>query len=467
MNPDRSNRRLLIVALGGMELSWRYAWLNLLGLLLLPGVFPWPHAVAAFGGAFLITGLTSGRGFRIITCLIIHLVGFALLDGLLIHHLHGGEGFLGLGWPGPLAEDPEPWKFWASLALETGLAAWLWLGGFFLARKPLSYDRVNGRFDIGLTAFFLLFFLVLLLTDEFKLTIGHVVSRSMMVSFFCFGLLSLSLARIRGPVARDMDSGYRGLGSLFTFLAVALSLAGGAVAFFMPFLTTAAETGVGALKTVARPLIPYIEAVLRFLFARRWGRTTGGGAETDAPAHLADGRLEQPGSWLVELSYAIAWIMLGLIALLLLALTAYFIHRLYLRLMSRTAAVPLALRPVESLWVWLRRRIARLIRWAARIRSGRIDPMEVYLCLLKWGRRSGLPRRVGETPREYGRRLVVAFPRASLEITAIVDSLELAVFAVRPPSPSDLGSLRRSRRQLARPGLWLQRLKAWLPGSGG
>lgn len=466
MRSQRSNLKFLVFTYAGMELSWRFAALSLFSLLLLPRSFPWPHTIIAFAGAGLLTALLKGRGLRIISVILLHLLCFLPLACLLLHYFHGnGADFLDWGWVAALAQSARPLAAWLAVMFELALLGWIWIGGFNLARRPKTYQRVGLRFDLGLTVLFALVLFSLMLADErFGVVIDFRAIHPMMVSFFCFGLLSLSLARVGDPVPRDTRPGYRGLGLVLTFLVIVLALAGGAVAFFMPQLTAAAETGFAAVKVVVRPLAPYLIAILKFILVGRRDQPAGDGSGLAPPAEATGGALSEHTSWLDAVIQVAGWALIVLISTAVLLLTLYLAYRLFLRLMARTEASAPRIRFLEQTLDWLSRWTARAVRWAVLVFRGRKGPLEVYTGLLKWGRRCGLPRRLGETPREYGQRLCVALPRAAVEIEAVIQHLELSVFAAKPLAPHDLKGLRRSWRRLISPGLWPHRLRLWLPG---
>ena len=53
---------------------------------------------------------------------------------------------------------------------------------------------------------------------------------------------------------------------------------------------------------------------------------------------------------------------------------------------------------------------------------------QVYAKLLNWGRRSGLPHLLAETPMEYGCRLRQRFPSMRSEIGMIIDAFNHEVY---------------------------------------
>lgn len=466
MKSQRPKIRLLLSTYAGMELSWRFAALSLFSLLLLPKPFPWPHTIAAFAAAGLLTALLKGRGLRVITLIMLHLVCFLPAACLLIHYFQGnGADFWDWGWVKALGQTASPLTAWLAVIFELALLAWLWIGGFNLARRPKTYQRVGLRFDLGLTVLFALILFNLLLSDErFAVDVDFRAFHPMMVSFFCFGLLSLSLARVGDPVPRDIRPGYRGVGLVLTFLVIVLALAGGAVAFFMPQLTAAAETGFAAVKVVVGPLAPYFIAVLKFILVGRRNQSAGDASSLAPPSETTGKALAGHASWLDAVIQVVGWVLIILISAVILVLAVYLAYRLFLRLMARTEASAPRIRFLEQTLDWLSSFIARAARWFILFFRRRNAPLEVYTGLLKWGRRSGIPRRLGETPREYGQRLCVALPRASAEIEAVIQYLEFSVFAAKPLASGDLKDLRRNWRRLASPGLWGHRFRLWLPG---
>ena len=72
----RENKALLLIASGGMELSWTYAWAIFLTTSILHQSFPFPEAVGAFALAAALTSFSQGRGWRVIYIVFLQALGF-------------------------------------------------------------------------------------------------------------------------------------------------------------------------------------------------------------------------------------------------------------------------------------------------------------------------------------------------------------------------------------------------------
>ena len=63
MKPGRQ-KPLLVLSCGAMEITWRYAWVFFLTLLILDHSWPLPETLAVFTMASLITVLTGHKSWR-------------------------------------------------------------------------------------------------------------------------------------------------------------------------------------------------------------------------------------------------------------------------------------------------------------------------------------------------------------------------------------------------------------------
>lgn len=93
--------------------------------------------------------------------------------------------------------------------------------------------------------------------------------------------------------------------------------------------------------------------------------------------------------------------------------------------------------------------------------KGYRDAAQIYRALLKWGRRSGLPHLLSETPVEYGSRLRMQFPSLTGEIGGIVDTFNLKVYGEVALDDEQLNLVKLSWRRLRSPRYWLPRVKSW------
>jgi hypothetical protein len=78
-----------------------------------------------------------------------------------------------------------------------------------------------------------------------------------------------------------------------------------------------------------------------------------------------------------------------------------------------------------------------------------------------WGRHSGFPHFLSETPREYGLRLKNRFPSLAKEIESIIEAFNQEVYAEITLSEKQLSQVRFALRRLRSPIHWPSRLKSW------
>ena len=92
--------------------------------------------------------------------------------------------------------------------------------------------------------------------------------------------------------------------------------------------------------------------------------------------------------------------------------------------------------------------------------------VQLYAALLRWGRRSGVPRLASETPREYGLRLKRRFPAVTREVASIIEAFNQTVYGGIVLKDRRLASAQAAWRTLHSPLYWVQRLKVWFLGPG-
>jgi hypothetical protein len=448
----------LIVSIAGMELAWRFAWANTLTLLILASGYPPVSAVLAYFSAAGLTRWGSGRGWRVLTLVLLHILGFTLVSLHLIYHFHVADGsFWRFEWIADTMFRAQPATFWLIVVTEIILVAFFWQGGVKWRRKEFTYQEVSNRFDLGLSALILLFIFIFLLRIRFEVEVADPHRLLPVLTFICFGLPALTLARIRGQGVRRLMIGGGVIWTLVGFGAVGMLTVAGAVMFFMPQLTAAAESSIKIIAIGGRPFFSAFIALIRLMYGPRNLRPDAGLSETgDTSPMMSVTDANGPG-WLERFFEAAAWSMFILLTLAAAFLISYLLYILMRRLLSRTS------RDHEtSRWIPGRRWMERFLSWVTGIlkRADRNDPVVIYGKLQRWGRRSGQARFSGETPREYGRRLAGSFPIVENEIATIVNTLEYQVYSAHHPTPVQVRQARRFLSRLHRPDLWLIRLKA-------
>ena len=461
MKKDRG--ALLFLAHGGMELSWRYAWATFLTTSIVHRPFPLPETIGTFLLAATLSMVVRGIGLRVVAVLGIHLLGFLLAASRIIYAFsYRAYPYFDKGWLLAFLSESRDSLEWLILVIILFLALLLWLAGVALARRSTAYLTTCNRFDYGVAAFFCLFIVKSLMLIKGGIEVRASAPVLLLFPFFIFSLLAIGLVRNRSSERRDFLAGYRGIGVLVSFTMVVLAFGAGLVLFFMTYLSAAAEAGYGVLKSAAGPLGPILVRVLLFLFGKPLRQ------EPLSPSTVRDEAQYIPAgesSWWSELVQEIlGWGLLGLgllIGLILCALGTWYLLRW---LFSRTSKEErkhihwlLALLWAQRLWAAL----GMGFKWAVQRLKGYRDAVQLYRAFLKWGRRSGLPHLLSETPDEYGSRLRKQFPSLAGEIGGIVEAFKLVVYGEVALDDDQMTLARLSWGRLRSPRYWPARLKSW------
>jgi hypothetical protein len=289
-------------------------------------------------------------------------------------------------------------------------------------------------------------------------------TRYLMLSFLVFGVLGMGFSQSRTLTRKHYRMGFRAVGVLLTFSAVALFLGTGLVSLFFPYLTEAARMGYGEMKAAAGHAEPYLIAILRLVFgprhvARPAGASAGAGgmvSEAFAPT--------QWDGWVERIVTVMAWGGLGLLGLAALVVVAVALWYFGGWLFSRTDR-EIDDEPAEGKASWwsLLRRFLRVPHFGQRV--GRWGPIQLFSFLVAWGNRSGLPHRPHETPCEYGARLNARFPRLKTDFERIVELFNRRVYGETDPPPVQLRDGQAARRRLSSPLRWTTRLRSRLSGA--
>ena len=468
MSKDKG--RLLFLAHGGMELTWLYAWATFLMSSIVHRPFPLPEAIGTFLLAAALTLVVRGMGLRVILVLGLQALGFLLAASRIVYAVYyRAYPYFGQGWIVEfLGRTRDPLE-WLILVIILIFALIFWVGGVTWVRRQPLYLTICSRFDLGVAAFFCLLLVKLLLLVKGGIEVRDPAPELLLFPFFIFSLLAIGLARNRSSARRDFLAGYRGVGVLASFTVVVLAFGAGLVLLFMPYLSAAAELSYGALKSAAGPLNPILVRVLRFLFFR--ARLRQGAASSSHGGDEAEFIPSGESSWWSELvERVLGWGLLGLgvlIGLILCVLGTWYLLRW---LFSRTQKVERGhIQCMATLW-WVQRQWVAFVlgvqRAVQRLRGNR-DALELYRALLKWGRRSGLPHLLSETPAEYGSRLKKQFPSLTGEIGEIIGAFTLVVYGEVPLNDERMTQAKLSWRRLRSPRYWPSRLKSWFLQPGG
>ena len=455
---------LLSSVIVGMELSWLDAWANFLTFSIMHQPFPFLEAIGTFALAAALTLLVKGKGWRIVSVLGIQVFGFGLATLRIVYVFNSGSySFLNQTWLVEFFNTPRNILEWLHLILILFLALMFWIGGVTLARRSTAYSTLCSRFDLGIAAFALLFLTKFLVLYKGGIKIEDPLSHLLFFPFFIFSLLAIGLVRNQTTAQRDFLPGYRGIGVILSFTVVVVLFGTGLVLFFLPYLTLAAETGYGILEIAAKPLGPVLISILRFIFMH-------GAVRQEMPSPPTKGGLgdlASPGesSWWMELFEKIlVWIFGSLLGLILVIACCVVLFYLFRWLLSKTPVHQKRLGLWDSMLSWVRglRRflLSCWIRVAHRAK-GYEGAVRLYVALLRWGRHSGLPHLLSETPVEYGLRLKNRFPSLKKEIELVIEAFNQEVYAETTLSEKQLSRVRFALRRMRSPIHWSSRLKSW------
>ncbi|MBN2032954.1 MAG: hypothetical protein JW836_06725, partial [Deltaproteobacteria bacterium] len=258
-----------ILICDGMLLSWVYAWASLIMPMLGHRPFPLPEGALVLAVVTMITLLHRGRGWRIISIIAIHAVGFLLAALRIIYvHFEWSYPFWSPEWVVTLLSQQGSVLEWMITLLIIFWAAVLWIGGTKIACKPADLFAISSRFDLGAALFLLLLLIQLLMVGKGVNLNPDCNCESSFLAFFVLGLLGMGMSRYGDSAGRSHFTAYRGIGVILSFVFFVVLLGGGLVILFLPALIGAAELGHDLLKTVAEPLLPVLVTVLRFILVK-------------------------------------------------------------------------------------------------------------------------------------------------------------------------------------------------------
>jgi len=451
----------------GMELSWYYAWVNFLTTSILHQPFPFLEAIGTFVLAAGLTIFSKGKGWRIISILGIQVLGFILAALRIVYAFNTSSyPFFSQTWLIEFFNTMRSPLEWLNLILVLFLSLMLWVGGITLARRPKAYATLSYRFDLGIAAFFLLFLTKMFLLAKGGIKIDDPVSFLFLFPFFVFSLLAIGLVRKRSASPKDFLPGYQGIGVILSFTAVVVLFGTGLVLFFLPYLTMVAETGYGILKASTKPLVPFLINFLRFIFVPR-ARLRDGMEKWSPTSNGNPGGLVSPqeSSWWTELFEKILALVFGDISGLILLCVAVVVCFFLLRwLLSKTSVSQGKQSTWSSILLWAEKlRLFLLSCWRGIIRrvKGYKSAVQLYAALLSWGRHSGLPHFLNETPNEYGLRLKNLFPILTREIESIIQAFNQEVYGEVTLNQQQFAIVKSSWHRLRSPLNWPSRLKTW------
>ena len=244
----KGNGVLLLLLMACMDLCWLYGWASFSITAATGRPFPAIDACAIFAFSALLTHLSSGRGWRVVSVLGLHAFGFVCAALETVRAVfYASYPPLGKAWLLAFlyhAREPVEWVLLVFLLMWP---AALWAGGIALSRRRKDYYGACTRFDIGLAAFFTLYLVRFAMEVKGGMWIGETLSPALIFPFFLFSLLAVGVARSGEGAEKAYVAGYRGIGLVMSACAATLLSAGCLALLLLPWLTSAARKGQDVL----------------------------------------------------------------------------------------------------------------------------------------------------------------------------------------------------------------------------
>jgi hypothetical protein len=456
---------LPVLANAGMEITWRLAWANFLTLSIVQRPFPLPVALIAFISAAFFTRLAKRRNWRRIQAALIQVSGFILTAIVMAYGLFFREtSFLTVSWLIDLGRQLMAPQHWLILIPVFGCLLLFWLGGRTFEKNSRDYLPVCLQFDKGLGAFFLLLLIKFLAQLKGGLVLEDPAIGFLVVAFFLFSLLTISLTRGRDDMKKAYLAGYRGLGIILGFATTVVLSGAALILLTFPYLTQMADFTQRIIKETTAPLGPIIVRILRFIFRRtKFGIETGSRGTTGSGGDIF---LPTPtGSWEDTLLEAISWGLMSIIGLMAIGVCAYlitFVVRWLLRRSSPVEFYPPLSTPFLK-WASNLKMIFQTVWDRVPLLFGRADSAaSVYAGICRWGRRSGQALIPSETPTEYGNRLSSCFPAFKADIDVIIAAFNREIYGESPTERVALRRILSALGRMQRIRHWPRRLRAWV-----
>ena len=347
------------------------------------------------------------------------------------------------------------------------LAGIIWRRSTIHVVKPLNLENVYHQLDLGIAALLGLMIVKLLLFARFGVTIVYPDLKYLFVPFFLFALLTIGLMLSTEKKNRQYASGFQKIGVALSFAVVMLSGGLALVFLFHSQLIASAETVSGVLKKAGPPLEGAVVWLARLLWSSKRNHTGSSSSmseDQNFPGNLTDGPIET--GWLTE---AVKWgaIAIGVLVLL---VALYFLIRYLVRfLLSKTNSVNLQTSGTFNLLQWISRLkslMSRLFNRIAVLTKGIDSATALFKALVSWGRRSGIPYKMSDTPKEYGARLTASFPGLETQIETIVHLVYHAIYGEMALNPHQISEGKKAKRKMAHPKFWKDRIKTWVLSPG-
>lgn len=459
------NNILVSFITSGMEVCWIYAWVSFTMTAIMGHAIAFQELIAIFACAAILTHASGGRGWRIMLLIGIHILGYSLAALYILHGLfYTSYPLLGAFWLNlffTVSRSPLDWVHHIFILIWVGL---IWFGGTSFAKRKMTYVAICARFDIGLATLFVLFLAKLVVRVKGGINAEDYTSSVLIYPYLLLSIIAIGIARVGHTGVRHFLPRYGGAGLLMSAVSIIVLSASSCIFLLLPILNKVAETGQHILKQGAFWVLPIVAGAVRFMFM-------GGRIRSDPPSGSPPKEGIGPqsllgSSWWTELLEQIFQRGIEIIAGMLFAFAiALLMYMIFKWLFSRTAINPRA--PVNNndslpwftrLWIFLR----TFWKTIQRLPRGYTRAAELFSVLSEWGKRSGIPRLLTDTPLEFGARLSAQFPKLKTEIEAIVHVFGIETYGEKKLTYDQFKRALIAWNILRSPVQWPRRIKTRL-----
>jgi len=455
---------LLTLARGGMELSWRYAWVVFLTLVLTQTIFPPLPAVVVLVIGGLTTHIAIRYNLRNFQIVLLQSICFVLVIWFVLLWIqHYNSPILSSEWSRHLFLESKTPPQWVIL-LPFFYYMWpFWNGGRLLAKTPQTYLTTCMQFDKGLGLFILLLIIYALIDRRTKLNLEGQVIHYMILAFFVFSLIAIALARSRSQIRKSYMAGYHGIGVILSTLSMVAFFSAGTSLLAYPYLYLKADSLLVALQNMAGPFKPYLIKILIFLFHPRQIKLYADIQDENIPS------LEEMGTPVVEGWQATLFKILGaglitLMTLVALTVLVYGIIRLVQWLLKKKhdkRGDLISAAEMKRFLIACLDFLRCLCKYIVALVKGVDSAAIIYYRMLRWGKISGLVAKPSDTPKEYGRRLMQCFPDLKAEVFMIVEAFNGEIYGHVAAGKKTLTRLISAQRRMRRLRYWPTRMRIW------
>lgn len=449
---------LLGISAGMMELTWLYAIACILFLMMDYPIFPIWAAITAFFIPVMVTSFLKGRGKRIIEHVLLHLF-FYLSTLLPVIYYYGKlqKPFWSFTWLKMILHQQYGSMDGFAYLLMVIWFSILWINGFKLANRSNDYFMVASRFDLGIVALIITFIIL----GSMSISFPH--AGILIIYYFLFSMFAIALAKNLSSSKTSHSYQLSGTGLVVTFILVVLLVGSWVVLFFLPQLTSSAQTGYRILKIMVQPIGNLLLKILGFLFG--YGHRAAGVSPT------YPGESGIPLTENTELSWwgqLLKWIITwgGIIVSSLLALIAigWLLWSLWKWFSTKTDLDSERKDFFKEFVLWIiylfslaKKGFYQMTGILKNIFRKPEDVSEFFQKLCRWGQSSGIPRERSDTPREYSRHLAHFFPGSRKDIQFIIDSFNQEVYGQKPIPAEQLEKIKEAWQHLSCPSHWPRR----------